>query len=335
MERQKMKTKKILSGVVPGWFGVVAVFLAGFLLSGCYTVLKNSSEYYSEFDTSNKKREIKRDTLIVQNEWETEEYADSVEYPEEEYVEETAGGKTVIINRYYNDPWFSWNNYNPYYYPHYGWRVTIGWGAWPAYYDPYWYNPYWHSGYYWGWCCYPGYYDPWYPPRWSGGGNWGYSHYQRRDYGMRRYQLNPVTSGGLGAFKGGGSRATATGAVQTTGSASGGRTYRDPNTTATGAREGSETGETTRSDNQRKSRSNEKIKSGRGGTKVKSGRTKAASIETMKAEKRTTIHPGKRAPIAVPVPIKALKPETRILQAAAAAARMAVPPAAEGGEDAI
>lgn len=278
-----MKTNNFLSGFKPGWTWGLFMLLS-LSLSGCYTVLKNSSDYYSEFDTSDKKKEVIQDTLIVQTEYESEsgEYADTTEF-EDAQAEEASGSKTVIINHYYDDPW-GWNYYNPYY-PNYGWRVSIGWGAY--YYDPYYYNPYWHSGYYWGWYHPPVYYDPWYyHHNWYGGGSGGgYSHYQRRDYGMRRYQLNPVTPGGSGVFTSGGSRSTTTGAVSTTGGGQG-RTYRDNGTTGTVSRDEGSRVEKSGKGSQRKYRSGDKIKPGPTGTKEKSGRNEGRKFKDNDNQKR-------------------------------------------------
>ncbi len=262
-----MKTIKVFSGFISPSWGLIVFFSLS--VTGCYTVLKNSSDYYTEFDTSGGKKEITQDTVIIQNEYGSEDYAET-EYSDtsnysEDLTEETSGDRTVIINRYYNDPW-GWNYYNPNY-PYSGWSLGIGWGIY--YYDPYWYNPYWHSGYYWGY--YPAYhYYPWYHHNHHWTGDWnGYSHYNRRDYGMRRYQLNPVSPGGSGVFMGGGSRMTTTGAVEVSGGQ--GRTYRDPDESRAGTREEGSRIEKSGKGNQRKFRSNDKIKSGSTKTKVKSG----------------------------------------------------------------
>lgn len=256
-----MKTFNYLSALLFHGIGLTVLVL----LTGCYTVLQQSSEYYSDFDTQSKNR-ITRDTLIVQNEWESESTS-SAESDTEFTEESSTGNKTVIINRFYNDPWYfgvSWGNLYPYYHPYWGWRVSIGWGNWPVYYDPYWYYPYWRPGYYWGWCCYP--VDPWYPPYWWSGGRWTYSHYERRNYGMRRYQFNPVTPGGSGVFVGGRSTTTA-GAVQVN-EGSSRRVYRDGSTVVNEPKDETTT-VTARSGNQRKYKSGEATKNG--GTKTATG----------------------------------------------------------------
>ncbi|MBL7996556.1 hypothetical protein JNM05_14410 [bacterium] len=167
--------------VIKGAFAFIAFIFFTFFLSSCYTVLKQSGEYYSEFgqelpDKSNDTNVdiIQKDSLGAEDEsaGDTDEYAE-----------------TVVINRYYYDsPWWAGYRYG---YPGNYWSVSVGYTWYPAgYYYPYDY-------YYWGGCyypSYPGYYpyyaDPWYYPGTS------YTSYSsRRNYGLRHEALNTTGSG--------------------------------------------------------------------------------------------------------------------------------------------
>lgn len=111
------------------------ILLVALSINGCYTVLKSSGNYYSEFSSNNSEESgsVETDT--------TEENA-----PEPE-------PKDIIINNYYADdywasPWYvsPWGHYRYGYYP-YGWSWSVGYG----WYDP-WYDPYYNYN---GWCYYP------------------------------------------------------------------------------------------------------------------------------------------------------------------------------------
>lgn len=135
-------------------------------LTGCYTVLRESSEYYSEFSDDD-----------VSDSVETEDTDDTIRYDDPD--------QTVIIQRYYSSPWC------PPYYPYSGWWVSVGYV--PGYVhvvDPLWHWSYYYYGYdyYWNGCWYPTAYagpDYYYNPR---------PHYpvygERRTYGLRASTVN-------------------------------------------------------------------------------------------------------------------------------------------------
>jgi hypothetical protein len=134
-------------------------------LTGCYTVLRESGEYYTEF----------RD-----NDYEV---SDSVETENAQETVYEEPDQTVIIQRYYNSPWC------PPYYPYSGWWVSVGYA--PGYVhvvDPLWHWSYYYYGnYYWYGCWYPSIYtgpDYYYPrPHYPVYGG-------RRDYGLRTPVVN-------------------------------------------------------------------------------------------------------------------------------------------------
>ena len=161
----------------------LAFLLVTFLFSSCYTVLKQSGEYYSEFgqETSDKFKETNIDSTS----------SDSLETDEEiAETDQSDNTGTVVINRYYYDsPW--WSAAYGYGYPGPYWAAGIGY-TWYLGYYPYDY-------YYWGGCyypSYPGYHyyypDPWYYP---GSSNPTYSF--RRNYGLRHDALNSTGLNGI------------------------------------------------------------------------------------------------------------------------------------------
>ncbi|KAB2880000.1 hypothetical protein F9K33_06725 [bacterium] len=167
--------------VIKGGAALIAFIFFTFFLSSCYTVLKQSGEYYSEFDQepSDKSKETNAD--IIQS--------DSLDAEDDSASDQDEYAETVVINRYYYDsPWWAGYRYG---YPGSYWSVSLGYTWYPAgYYYPYDY-------YYWGGCyypSYPGYYpyysDPWYSPGTS------YTAYSsRRNYGLRHDALNTTGSG--------------------------------------------------------------------------------------------------------------------------------------------
>lgn len=162
----------------PWCMACVVTAFAGFAVSGCYTVLKQSNEYYQEFDDG------------------SGEYAADAEEAEEDSVMEEGTDEdqpqTTIYNRYYYGyhPW-SYPGFG-YYYSPYRWTVAFGWTYWPPYYYGY-YDPWWDY-YYWGNCVYPRY---WWHGGWPGHG--GLTYNVQRNYGVRQYRtrsFNPVPVGG-------------------------------------------------------------------------------------------------------------------------------------------
>lgn len=156
------------------------IFLV-FAISSCYTVLKQSGEYYSEFDQSSS------DTSAAS----TEEISptDSITEGEQTDADETENSETVIINRYYYDsPWWSGYGYG---YPGRYWTVSVGY----TWYPTYWYQPY--DYYYWGGCYYPSYpgYYPYYPDPWYVPSPIYSTNSYRRNYGLRHDAMNISTSG--------------------------------------------------------------------------------------------------------------------------------------------
>ena len=91
-----------------------------FFLSGCYTVLKQSSEYYSEFD----QKSIAKDTV-------TQNVADETMQPQDDAADqyskkdEEADDQATIVNNYYGSAW------GGYRYPYSRWSLAFGYG-----YDP-------------------------------------------------------------------------------------------------------------------------------------------------------------------------------------------------------
>ncbi|MBX7152355.1 hypothetical protein K1X84_11985 [bacterium] len=151
-----------------------------FSLSGCYTVLKQSQEYYGEFgdQAAQSNSEAIDDSMVVT------EYDEQVVAPDD--------AQTVVINRYYASPWW-----RPWPYAS-GWSLAVGYSWYPSY--TYWYDPYWDY-YYWGGCYYPTHYGGWYhhyyPQPWYDGGS---PYYSNRSYGQRRYNTftnsqNPLLPG--------------------------------------------------------------------------------------------------------------------------------------------
>ena len=159
----------------------IVVILSVLFFSSCYTVLKQSGEYYSEFG---------------QNSLDTSDSAiegispkDSIIDGEETAYDEAENPETVIINRYYYDsPW--WTGYG-YGYPGRYWAVSVGYTWYPSY----WYQPY--DYYYWGGCYYPSYpgYYPYYPDPWYVPGHSYSSNSFRRNYGLRHDALNTSALG--------------------------------------------------------------------------------------------------------------------------------------------
>ncbi len=182
------------------------------LLSGCYTVLKQSGGYYSEFDQNSAAKDTALqisddDSALAGNESEPADNNDPGNGEEND--------DQTIVNNYYGSAW------NGYYHPYGRWSLSIGYGNYPylgGWYD--WGYPSWDY-YYWGGCYYPtiytGYYRPYYPyyhtnlsPVYS---------YSRRNYGGRHY-VNQV---GLA----GGTRASTAGRVS-----SGQRQYKTASSTS-------------------------------------------------------------------------------------------------------
>lgn len=143
--------------------------------SGCYTVLKQSGEYYSEFSPNSTERTEpdQTDSLAA----------------EEDTASVSTESESVIINQhYYNySPW--WGGYG-YGYPGRYWSVALGYTWYPVY------GCYPYDYYYWGGCYYPAYpgYYPYYPDPWYYTPSPHYPSYSsRRNYGLRHEVLN--TSG--------------------------------------------------------------------------------------------------------------------------------------------
>ncbi len=150
----------------------ILALLMGVLLTGCYTALRESSEYYADF----------RGTDVV----EESDQADSASYDEsDDSTIDDQAGQAIVIERYYSSPWC------PPYYPYSGWWVSVGYApGYVHFYDPYWsWGSYAYGyDYYWAGCGYPTYPAPdYYYPR---------SYYpvysSRRSYGVRTPVLNPA-----------------------------------------------------------------------------------------------------------------------------------------------
>jgi hypothetical protein len=162
-------------------FPLIALLSSAFIFSSCYTVLKQSGEYYSEFgQNSSDKSEVTGEDLSQ---------PDSLAVVEDSSADLAENPETVIIDRYYYDsPWWSGYGYG---YPGRYWGVSIGYSWYPTYgYTPYDY-------YYWGGCYYPAYpgYYPYYPDPWYNPGTYYPSYTSRRNYGMRHDVLNSSGSG--------------------------------------------------------------------------------------------------------------------------------------------
>ncbi|MBL7960101.1 hypothetical protein JNL27_07665 [bacterium] len=166
--------------VIKGGATFIAFIFFTFFLSSCYTVLKQSGEYYSEFGQGPPDKPKETNADIIQS--------DSLSAEDESAADQDEYAETIVINRYYYDsPWWAGYRYG---YPGNYWGVSLGYTWYPAGYYPYDY-------YYWGGCyypSYPGYYpyysDPWYSPGTS------YTAYSsRRNYGLRHDALNTT---GLG-----------------------------------------------------------------------------------------------------------------------------------------
>lgn len=173
-----MRTNKQLKAC----FKLSLVIFSVFLFSSCYTVLKQSGEYYSEFgqdspDTSN----VAKEDIFPE---------DSITEGEETAYDQAESSETVIISRYYYDsPWWSGYGYG---YPGRYWAVSVGY----TWYPTYWYQPY--DYYYWGGCYYPSYpgnYYPYYPDPWYVPDPVYSSNSYRRNYGLRHDALNVSASG--------------------------------------------------------------------------------------------------------------------------------------------
>lgn len=184
--------------------GILLCMALPILLSSCYTVLKQSGGYYSEFDQNFAGQDTALqkgddDSALVRNEAEPPDNGD------EEYDDQ-------IINNYYGSAW------GGYYHPYSRWSLSIGYGY--PYYGG-WYDLGYGSWdyYYWGGCYYPtvysGYYRPYYPYY----NNISPYSYSRRNYGGRHY----ATQIGLV----GGSRASTAGRVS-----SGQRQYKTASSTS-------------------------------------------------------------------------------------------------------
>ena len=128
------------------------VVMLPFLLSSCYTVLKQSSDYYSEFD----QKSISKDSAAqIAGDDMAQAKDDSTIKKDEE-----TDNETTIVNNYYGSAWGG--------YPYSRWSLSLGYGYYPYYtgwYD--WgYYPSWDY-WYWGGCYYPtvytGRYRPYYP----------------------------------------------------------------------------------------------------------------------------------------------------------------------------
>jgi len=214
-------------------FKLILLSVFGFAMAGCYTVVKESKTYYSEFSTEKQTEQ----SAPVEDTTATEESGVADQKESGDYDSDH-----VIVHNYYNyDPWYSpW--YGPTWY-HPGWTIGISytWGYPDC--DP-WYGCYPSSYYYWGGCNYPvvygGGYYPYYPVPW-----WGHTNRtsSARNYGMRRYATNQVNPAFPGIYSG---------TNVTAGAIGGGRAYK---TDASGAtKEKSATGQKTYRKTQRKTK---------------------------------------------------------------------------------
>lgn len=155
--------------IILGFVAITGIF------SGCYTVLKSSGEYYSEFEESSSKRS--------QETYNNNDSMTDTSETEQTVTDSDDQTGTVIINRYYYDsPW--WAGYG-YAYPGRYWAVSIGYTWYPYGYYPYDY-------YYWGGCYYPVYpgYYPYFPDPWYYPGTPGSVYTSRRNYGLRHEAVN-------------------------------------------------------------------------------------------------------------------------------------------------
>ena len=91
-------------------------------------------------------------------------------------------GNTYVVNNYYEDDNYGYDDYDDYYYTTNIYRYYYpysGFGYYSHCYSPYYYNPYgWNISFGWGYgSCYPygyyGYYDPWYSPYYGYGYGYG------------------------------------------------------------------------------------------------------------------------------------------------------------------
>jgi hypothetical protein len=151
------------------------LIIVPFLLSGCYTVLKQSSDYYSEFD----QRPVARDTSYQNDKIES----DSAEIVKAD-VKNSEEDNETVVNNYYEGGYYPyrdwWGGYG--YYP-YGLGFGFGYDYW-----------------YWGGCYYPtlyGHYRPYYPYA------HGYGGFPRRTFGGRYYVTQPAFVGARYASVGG------------------------------------------------------------------------------------------------------------------------------------
>lgn len=168
--------------IAAGFIWILSIYV----FSGCYTVLKQSGEYYSEFGSDSSEKTAATTDQFIPADTLAEE-TDSTSAPEE-------GSETVVINRYYYDysPWWSGFGYG---YPGRYWAVSVGYSWYPVYgFYPYDY-------YYWGGCYYPAYpggYYPYYPDPWYYHPGPSYPNYSsRRNYGLRHDVLNTSRAGGI------------------------------------------------------------------------------------------------------------------------------------------
>lgn len=200
---------------------LVFVIAGSMVLPGCYTVLQKSG-YYSEFDDTSETVEMTEDVAEIDTLG--TDAADS-------------DNQTIIINRYYDGPWY--DNYG--YYP-YRWTVGLGYGFWPYYYAGYYgwpyvgvyYSPWWNDYYYAGWCYYPRHYYGYYGHGYGHHGRWFDDDYNiRRTYTGRRTTM----TGSGGALTGGSYSGTATSVRETSdGSRSSGKALNKNSSRKTGTK---------------------------------------------------------------------------------------------------
>ena len=131
---------------------LLTAILLSFVVSGCYTQLatkdnssyENDGQYQSEYEYYDSS-----------SEYTTDQYSDADRDYGYTSDQEVYGDGEVIINNYYYDTRPSYRRYLSYYHP--GITVSIGYGVWDPWYDP-WCNPW--DPFYVSWNY------PWYSPYW-------------------------------------------------------------------------------------------------------------------------------------------------------------------------
>lgn len=180
---------------------LIALLMFSLIWSGCYTSVRQSGGYYSEFDHADAKQPEIAETQPTDDDStnQDEDTASSYDEDRDIYIQNYYGPEYPYPYGYWTPGWV--NYHHPYYY---GAGVYFGPHVRLAYVGTYWgygyYDPFYDSYYYNGWCYYPT----------------GYGHHdnnpiqpsQRRSYGGRRIysaSSTPTIQGISVASAGGGS----------------------------------------------------------------------------------------------------------------------------------